>query len=82
MPAGRILPAVGTPDRPDSTGAREAQQERRADRARELMHAAEVVLLGHDDGERIQLVWRPGDYRDQPGVRSAPRPDPSGVARA
>ena len=52
--------------------ARGAVLDRRADRARELMHAAEVVLLGHDDGEQIRLQWQPGDFRDLPGVRSAP----------
>lgn len=55
-----------------SAGAREALQERRADRARELMHAAELILLGHDDGETgIRLDWSPADYRSLPGVRSA-----------
>jgi hypothetical protein len=56
-----------------AAGAREALQERRADRARELMHAAELILLGHDDDETgIQLDWSPANYRDLPGVRSAP----------
>lgn len=50
--------------------ARAAVLERRADRARELMHAAEVILLGYDDGETgIRLDWTPGAFAGLPGLR-------------
>lgn len=57
-----------------STAARrEAVLERRADRVRELAHAAEVILLGHDDSEEgIRLDWQPARFSDSPGVRRAP----------
>jgi hypothetical protein len=48
----------------------QALVERRADRARQLMHAAEVVLLGADDDECIRLDFEPDRYSDLPGVRS------------
>lgn len=52
---------------------RTAVLERRADRARELMHAAEVVLLGHDDSEEaIRLDWHPMLFARAPGVRRTP----------
>jgi hypothetical protein len=57
-----------------TAAAREAVLERRADRARELMHAAEVVLLGGDDQETIRLDWRPERFRLLPGVRRTPEP--------
>lgn len=56
-----------------ATAAREALQERRADRARELMHAAEVILLGYDDVEEgIRLDWQPALFDGSPGVRRTP----------
>jgi hypothetical protein len=51
---------------------RNAVTERRADRVRELMHAAEVILLGGDDQEVIRLHWQPERFRLLPGVRRTP----------
>jgi hypothetical protein len=65
-----------TGTRPTTLAAdrREELLQRRADRARELAHAAEVILLGHDDDEAgIQLDWQPDHYRNLPGVRRVHR---------
>jgi ABC-type Fe3+/spermidine/putrescine transport system ATPase subunit len=51
--------------------ARLAAQERRADRARQLMCAAEVILLGHDDDEHLTLSGDLAAYSALPGVRQA-----------
>lgn len=56
----------------DAVAVREALLERRADRARELMHAAEVILLGHDDAETITVTWQPRRFAALPGVRRTP----------
>lgn len=55
-------------------GERESALERRADRARALMEAAEVVLLGLDDSETITVTYDPAAFRGLPGVRVHPHP--------
>ncbi len=54
---------------PDDPAAREAVLSRRADRARQLHEAADVVLLGHDDDETITVTYDPDVFRPLPGVQ-------------
>ncbi len=46
----------------------EARLERRGTRARELIAAANVILLGYDDQEEILVRYDPEQYHGLPGL--------------
>lgn len=51
--------------------AAEAKASRRADRARQMMHAAEIILLGHDDTESLTVAgWDLARFKTAPGLRT------------